>query len=57
MPRNKQHHCSTPRCGNFAPARRWVGFGKYITVKPVCSLCAAFARTTAMLRRETGLHA
>ena len=44
-------HC---KCGNFAPARRWVGFGKYITVKPVCSPCAAFARTTAMLRREVG---
>lgn len=42
-------HCS---CGNFAPSTRWVGFGKRITVKPICRLCAAFVRTTATLRRE-----
>ena len=46
---SEQPHC---KCGQFASARRWVGFRELLTVEPECKGCAAKRRTTLALRRE-----
>lgn len=46
-----QHRC---KCGQFASARRWVGFRELLNVEPQCPVCLAFVRTTAALRGRFG---